>query len=211
MKSILAMVLLTGAAFSAHAETTPAKGDAAKAQAIANQVCAACHAADGNSAAAANPKLAGQPAEYITKQLQNFKLALQDPNKEGARKSPVMSAMVVSLSDEDMLNLGAYYASKAIKVGTAKAPYAAGQKVYRGGNAATGVAACAACHGPSGAGMPAQYPRLGGQHADYILGQLKAFRSGDRSNDASKMMRTIANKMSDQEMQAVANYVSGLK
>lgn len=211
MKSILAMVLLTGAAFSAQAETVPAKGDAAKAQNIANQVCAACHAADGNSVAPANPKLAGQPAEYITKQLQNFKLGLQDPNKDGARKSPVMGAMTAALSAEDMLNLGAYYASKTIKAGTTKAPFADGQKVYRGGNAATGVPACAACHGPAGAGMPSQYPRLGGQHADYVLAQLKAFRSGDRANDAGKVMRTIANKMSDQEMQAVANYVAGLK
>ena len=211
MKSILALVLLTGATFSAQAETAPAKGDAAKAQTIANQVCAACHAADGNSVAPANPKLAGQPAEYITKQLQNFKAGVQDPNKEGVRKSPVMGAMVASLSAEDMLNLGAYYASKSIKAGTAKAPYAAGQKVYRGGNAATGVPACAACHGPAGAGLPSQFPRLGGQHANYILAQLKAFRSGERSNDAGNMMRNIANKMSDQEMQAVANYASGLK
>lgn len=211
MKSILAMVLLMGAAFGAQAETAPAKGDAAKAQNIANQVCAACHAADGNSAAPANPKLAGQPAEYITKQLQNFKLGLQDPNKEGARKSPVMGAMTAALTPEDMLNLGAYFSSKTIKSGTAKAPVDAGQKVYRGGNAVTGVPACAACHGPAGAGLPSLYPRLGGQHADYVLLQLKAFRSGDRANDAGKVMRTIANKMSDQEMQAVANYVAGLK
>lgn len=211
MKSMLAMVLLTGAAISAQAETAPAKGDAAQAQTIANQVCAACHAADGNSIAPANPKLAGQPAEYITKQLQNFKGALKDPNKEGVRKSPVMTAMVANLSDQDMLNLGAYYAAKTSKSGTAKAPYVAGQKVYRGGDTVTGVPACAACHGPTGAGIPAQYPRLGGQHADYILAQLKAFRSGERANDAGKVMRTIANKMSDQEMQAVANYASGLK
>ena len=210
MKSILAMVLLASAAVSAQAETAPAKGDAAKAQSIANQVCAACHAADGNSAAPANPKLAGQPAEYITKQLQNFKLGLQDPSKEGARKSPVMGALVAALSDQDMLNLGAYYAAINIKPSTTKAPFKEGQKVYRGGNITTGLPACAACHGPAGAGMPSQYPRLGGQHADYVLAQLKAFRSGERANDASKMMRTIANKMSDQEMQAVANYVAGL-
>lgn len=211
MKSMLAMVLLTGAAVSAQAETAPAKGNAAQAQTIANQVCAACHAADGNSIAPANPKLAGQPAEYITKQLQNFKGALKDPNKEGVRKSPVMTALVANLSDQDMLNLGAYYAAKASKSGTAKVPYGAGQKVYRGGDTVTGVPACAACHGPTGAGIPGQYPRLGGQHADYILAQLKAFRSGERANDEGKVMRTIANKMSDQEMQAVANYASGLK
>ena len=211
MKSILAMVLLTGAAMSAQAETAPAKGDAASAQTIVTQVCAACHSADGNSVAPANPKLAGQPAEYITKQLHNFKLGMQDPNKDGVRKNPVMGAMTATLSDQDMLNLGAYFSSKAIKSGTAKIPYDEGQKVYRGGNAVTGLPACAACHGPTGAGIPAQYPRLGGQHADYILVQLKAFRSGERANDAGKVMRTIANKMSDQDMQAVANYVAGLK
>lgn len=211
MKSILAMVLLTGAAMGAQAETAPAKGEAAKAQTIVTQVCAACHAADGNSVAPANPKLAGQPAEYITKQLHNFKQGMMEPNKDGGRKNPVMGAMTAALSDEDMLNLGAYFSSKAAKSGTAKAPYDAGQKVYRGGNSATGLPACAACHGPAGAGLPAQYPRLGGQHADYVLAQLKAFRSGERANDAGTVMRTIANKMSDQEMQAVANYVSGLK
>ena len=211
MKQILALVLLAGATVTAQAETAPLKGDAAQAQPIVNQVCAACHAADGNSAAPANPKLAGQPAEYITKQLKNFKDAAKEPNKDGARKSAVMSAMTATLSDQDMLNLGAYYSEKPIKSGSAKLPYDAGKKVYQGGNSGTGVPACAACHGPTGAGIPSQFPRLGGQHSDYILAQLKAFRSGDRVNDAGKMMRTIASKMSDQEMLAVANYVSGLK
>ena len=211
MKQILALVLLAGATVTLHAETAPLKGDAAKAQPIVNQVCAACHGADGNSAAPANPKLAGQPAEYITKQLKNFKDAAKEPNKDGARKSAVMSALTATLTDQDMLNLGAYYSDKPIKSGSAKLPYDAGKKVYQGGNSGTGVPACAACHGPSGAGIPSQFPRLGGQHADYILAQLKAFRSGDRVNDAGKMMRTIASKMSDQEMVAVANYVSGLK
>lgn len=213
MKQILAMVLLASATLTAHAETAPAttKGDASKAQAIVGGVCAGCHGADGNSAAPANPKLAGQPAEYITKQLKNFKDAAKEPNKEGARKSAVMGAMTATLTDQDMLNIGAYYSEKSIKPGSAKLPIDAGKKVYQGGNAGTGVPACAACHGPTGAGIPSQFPRLGGQHADYILVQLKAFRSGDRVNDAGKMMRTIANKMTDQEMIAVANYVSGLK
>ena len=211
MKQILALVLLAGASVTLHAETAPLKGDAAKAQPIVNQVCAGCHAADGNSAAPANPKLAGQPAEYITKQLKNFKDAAKEPNKDGARKSAVMGPMMATLSDQDMLNLGAYYSEKPIKSGSAKLPYDAGKKVYQGGNSGTGVPACAACHGPTGAGIPSQFPRLGGQHADYTLAQLKAFRSGDRLNDAGKMMRTIASKMSDQEMAAVANYVSGLK
>jgi cytochrome c553 len=211
MKSILALVLLAGAAVTAQAEPVPAKGDSAKAQPIVTQVCAACHAADGNSVTPANPKLAGQHAEYIIKQLHNFKDAVKEPNKDGVRRSAVMGGIADKLSDQDMLNLSAYFSEKTIKPGSAKLPYDLGQKVYRGGNAGTGVPACAACHGPTGAGIPTQFPRLGGQHADYILAQLKAFRGGDRANDAGKMMRTIANKMSDQEMLAVANYISGLK
>jgi cytochrome c553 len=212
MKSILALVLLAGTVVTAQAETVvPAKGDPAKAQAIVTQVCAACHAADGNSVTPANPKLAGQHAEYIIKQLRNFKDAVKDPNKDGVRRSAVMGGIAGALTDQDMLNLGAYFSEKTMKPGSAKLPYDLGQKVYRGGNAGTGVPACAACHGPTGAGIPTQFPRLGGQHADYILAQLKAFRAGDRTNDAGKMMRIIANKMSDQEMLAVANYISGLK
>ncbi len=212
MKSILALVLLAGAVVTAQAETVvPAKGDPAKAQAIVTQVCAACHAADGNSVTPANPKLAGQHAEYIIKQLRNFKDAVKDPNKDGVRRSAVMGGIAGALTDQDMLNLGAYFSEKTMKPDSAKLPYDLGQKVYRGGNAGTGVPACAACHGPTGAGIPTQFPRLGGQHADYILAQLKAFRAGDRANDAGKMMRIIANKMSDQEMLAVANYIAGLK
>ena len=122
-----------------------------------------------------------------------------------------MGGIAGALTDQDMLNLGAYFSEKTMKPDSAKLPYDLGQKVYRGGNAGTGVPACAACHGPTGAGIPTQFPRLGGQHADYILAQLKAFRAGDRANDAGKMMRIIANKMSDQEMLAVANYIAGLK
>lgn len=212
MKSILALILLAGAVVTAQAETVvPAKGDPAKAQVIVTQVCAACHAADGNSVTPANPKLAGQHAEYIIKQLRNFKDAVKDPNKDGVRRSAVMGGIADKLSDQDMLNLSVYFSEKTMKPDSAKLPYDLGQKVYRGGNASTGVPACAACHGPTGAGIPTQFPRLGGQHADYILAQLKAFRAGDRANDAGKMMRTIANKMSDQEMLAVANYIAGLK
>lgn len=211
MKSILALVLLAGTVVTAQAETAPVKGDPAKAQAIVTQVCAACHAADGNSVTPANPKLAGQHAEYITKQLRNFKDAVKDPNKDGVRRSAVMGGIASTLSDQDMLNLSVYFSEKTMKPDSAKLPYDLGQKVYRGGNAGTGVPACAACHGPTGAGIPTQFPRLGGQHADYILTQLKAFRAGDRANDAGKMMRTIANKMSDQEMLGVANYIAGLK
>ena len=205
MKVIMAMVAVAGmlVAASAHAETA-AKGDPAKAQQIVTQVCAACHNADGNSTSAANPKLAGQPAEYITKQLKDF--------KSGERKNPVMSGMVANLSADDMVNLGAYFGEKTMKPGAAKNKElaAAGQKIFKGGNAASGVPACASCHGPAGAGIPVQFPRLGGQHADYVLAQLKTFRSGERANDGAKMMRVIAAKMTDQEMKAAAEYISGL-
>ncbi|MEJ5210821.1 MAG: c-type cytochrome [Burkholderiales bacterium] len=213
MKSILALALASGALAvgAAQAETAPAKADPAKAAPIVNQVCAACHAADGNSASPANPKLAGQHAEYITKQLRDFKAALADPNKEGVRKSAVMGAMVANLSDEDMVNLGAYFAEKSIQPGAAKQPYSNGEKLWRGGNAASGVPACAGCHGPTGAGIPVQYPRLGGQHADYIIAQLKAFRTRERQNDPAKMMRMIADRMTEQEIKDVANYIAGLK
>jgi len=211
MKSVLAMVLAAGVAAAAHAETAPAKGDPAKAQAIVTQVCAGCHNADGNSAAPANPKLSGQPAEYITKQLRNFKAALADAGKEGVRKSDIMGPLVKDLSEQDMLNIGAYFAEKAPKPATAKIPYTDGEKLYRGGNAGTGVPACAACHGATGQGIPVQFPRVAGQHADYIYKQLMAFRNNDRKNDAGKMMRTIANKMSEKEMRDVANYISGMK
>lgn len=213
MKSILAVVVATGvlAAGVAQAETAPAKGDPAKAAPIVNQVCAACHGPDGNSTSPANPKLAGQPAEYIIKQLHDFKAGAKDPNKEGARKSAVMGGIASTLTDDDIVNLGAYFAEKTMKPGTAKQPYTEGEKVFRGGNAATGVPACAACHGPTGAGIPVQFPRIGGQHAEYVLAQLHAFRNRDRQNDAAKMMRMITDKMTEQEMKDVANYVAGLK
>lgn len=214
MKSLMALILLAAAA-TVQAETAAptalAKPDPAQAQATVDKVCAGCHAADGNSVAPANPKLAGQHAEYIIKQLHNFKDAVKDPSKEGVRKSAVMGGLADKLSDQDIVNLAAYFSQKTMKPDSAKLPYDLGQKVYRGGNAGTGVPACASCHGPTGAGIPSQFPRLGGQHAEYVLAQLKAFRSGDRANDAGKMMRTIANKMSDQEMLAVANYIAGLK
>ena len=205
MKQTMAMVAIAGVmiASSALAETA-AKGDPAKAQQIVTTVCAACHTADGNSITPANPKLAGQHPEYITKQLTEF--------KSGVRKNPIMAGMAAALSPEDMKNLGAYFGEKKPAAGSAKdkALVAAGQKIYKGGNQSTGVPACAACHGPSGAGIPVQFPRLAGQHPEYILAQLTTFRSGERANDAAKMMRVIASKMTDQEMKAVAEYISGL-
>lgn len=185
-------------AMSAHAA-----GDAAKGSAIATTVCVACHAADGNSVMAANPKLAGQHPEYITKQLKNF--------KAGTRANPVMGPMAGTLSDEDVLNLSAYFGAQAPKGGAAKSngPGSEGEKIYRGGVAGKSVPACAACHGANGAGIPVQFPRLAGQHAEYTTNQLKAFRSGERAN--APMMMVIAAKMTDKEIAAVADYIQGLK
>jgi cytochrome c553 len=194
-------------ATSAFASETPAasKGDPKKAEPIVAELCAGCHAADGNSAAAANPKLAGMNPEYLYKQLVEF--------KSGARKNAVMSGMVAGLSDADMKNLAAYYAMQTPKGGTAKDKDLAtlGRKIYHGGVQGTGVPACASCHGVQGKGIPVQFPRLAGQHGDYIYSQLNLFRTGERANDGAKMMRTIAAKMTDADMKAVSAYIQGLR
>lgn len=181
------------------------KGDPRQAEATVNQVCAACHAVDGNSASPVNPKLAGLNYEYINKQLVNF--------KSGERKSPVMSGIVANLTPQDMQNLAAYYSAQQPKDAKAKDQALAllGQKVYRGGVQGSGVPACASCHGAQGKGIPAQFPRLAGQHTDYIYAELNKFRTGERANDGAKMMRTIAAKMTDADMKAVATYIQGLR
>jgi len=198
------------AAASALAAQPPAKPDLAKGQTIASQACAACHGADGNSPTPANPKLAGQVAEYLEKQLHSFK-AVQ--GKKPERDNAVMAGMVANLSSEDMRNVAAYYASQKPKEGVARSRELVfvGQKLYRAGNAATGLPACAGCHGPNGAGIPAQYPRLAGQYAEYTAAQLKTFHEGQRANDTNRMMRSIAAKMSDAEMRAVSDYIAGLR
>jgi len=181
-----------------------------KPPAAASQVCAACHAADGNSPASANPKIAAQFAEYLHKQLRDFK---PQAGKKAARESAIMAGMVANLSDNDMKSLAAYYAGQPLKpaAATDKDLAALGQKIWRGGNAATGVPACAGCHGPAGAGNPAQYPRLAGQFAEYTAGQLKLFRDGGRTNDANGVMRGVAARMSEREIRAVAEYAAGLR
>lgn len=186
------------------------KGDPAKAEPIVGQVCAACHAADGNSVLPANPSLAAQHPEYTLKQLQNFKAV---NGKRAERPSPVMSGMVANLSPDDMANLALYFARQKARPGAASDPELVkqGQDIYRGGILTKNVAACSACHAPNGAGIPAQFPRLAGQHAEYIEAQLKAFRTGERANDASGMMRSIAARLSDREIQAVSEYISGLR
>lgn len=186
------------------------KGDPAKAQQIVNQVCVACHAADGNSPTPANPSLAGQHPEYTYKQLMNFK---PQGGKKAERENGVMAGMVASLSEDDMKNLAAYFAAQKAKPRAARDAALAkqGEAIYRGGILAKGVAACASCHAPNGAGMPAQFPRLAGQHAEYTAAQLKAFRGGQRANDAGQMMRGVAAKMNDQEIAAVSEYIAGLR
>lgn len=192
------------------AAQAPAKPDAAKGQAIAGQVCAACHAADGNSQTAANPKLAGQFYDYLHKQLVNFR---PQGGKKAERDNAVMAGMTANLSATDLKDLAAYYAAQKLKPAAAKDKELAalGQRIYRGGNTATGVAACAGCHGPAGAGMPAQYPRIAGQFPEYVEAQLKAFRAGARANDPNGMMRGVVARMSDREIQAVSEYVAGLR
>jgi cytochrome c553 len=181
-----------------------------KAPAAAAQVCAACHAADGNSIAPANPKIAGQFVEYLAKQLRDFKA---QGSKPALRESAVMNGMVANLSDADMKGLAAYYAGQALKPSAAadKELAALGQKLWRGGDALHGIPACAGCHGPAGAGIPAQFPRLAGQYAEYIAAQLTAFREGKRTNDVNGVMRGVAAHMNDGQIRAVAEYAAGLR
>ena len=203
--ALAAGIVMTGASAWA-AESGKTGPDLARGQKIATEVCAACHGADGNSVLPANPKLAAQVADYTAKQLADFKA-----NKD--RKNPIMMAMAAPLSAEDMRALAAYFAAQKPKPGGArnKETVALGQKLYRGGNAATGVPACAGCHGPDGSGIPAQYPRLSGQFADYTAAQLRAFRSIERANDPNHTMRGIAARMTEQEIAAVADYIAGLQ
>lgn len=209
MKSALltcvALFIAAHAAVAAETKAAP-KADAARGSQIAGQACAACHNADGNSVAAANPKLAGQHAEYLAKQLAEFKA-----NK--TRKNAVMMGFAGGMSTEDMRNVAAYYSTQKPKEGAARNAQAAklGERIYRGGIPDKGVAACAGCHGPAGAGIPAQYPRLAGQWTDYTKAQLVAFRVGERANDPAGMMRGVAARLSDLEMDAVADYIAGLK
>ena len=201
--TVVGLGMLSSMAFAEGEAAT--KPDLAKGKAAA-MVCAACHGGDGNSAIAINPSLAGQHSQYITKQLQNF--------KSGERNNAIMKGMLATLAtDEDMKNVAAYFAAQKPRPGIARdqALVDEGRKIYRGGDGSTGVPACMACHSPSGAGIPAQYPRLAGQMKEYTLAQLKAFRAGDRANDSAAMMRTIASKLSDKQMDALAEYVSGLQ
>ena len=206
-----AMAILLATSFIAHAsEEAKGKADPAKGKVIAETVCVACHGADGNSAASANPILAGQVPEYIAKQLHNFKSV---DGKPAVRNNAIMAGMAAAVPDEEIANVAAWFASQKQKPATAKDEklIALGKKIWRQGDFKKGVPACAGCHGPAGAGLPAQYPRLAGQFPEYTEAQLKAFRAEERSNDPEKMMRTIAAKLSDAEIKAVADYAAGLR
>ena len=208
----LAAALLAAAALlpaAASAQEPPAKLDLAKAGKMAEEICAACHGPDGNSTAPINPKLAGQHPSYLYKQLVDFKVP--EGQKAAARANAVMAGFAAMLSDEDMHNLAGYYAAQPLKPSAAKNKDTVelGKKIYHAGVVAKGVPACAGCHGPRGEGMPAQYPVLHGQYSDYTEAQLVGFRSGDRANNGP--MAAIADRLSDKEIKAVADYVAGLR
>jgi len=197
--SLIAIVVATPALAAGNAEAGHSK----------SQVCAGCHTADGNATIPNYPKLAGQHASYLLKQLHDF--------KSGARKNPIMSPQVASLSEQDMEDLAAYFSSQKRTLGAATdaAMRELGQRIYRGGNETKALPACMACHSPDGAGNPpAKYPNLGGQNADYVAKTLMDFRSGARGMDpkdsAGKIMHDIAKRMDDAEIKAVAHYVPGL-
>jgi cytochrome c553 len=215
---VVAFVLAASSAFSfaatdaAKPEVKPeaktevkaaAKPDLVKGEASFTAVCAACHGADGNSGTPVNPKLAQQHPEYLVKQLQEF--------KSGKRNNAVMKGFASALSDDDMKNIAYWAASKKAKPGFAKDKelVALGEKIYRGGISDRQIPACASCHSPTGAGLPAQYPRLGGQHADYSIAQLTTFRDGARKN--SLQMTQVSAKLNDREIKAVSDYIAGLR
>jgi cytochrome c553 len=191
------------AAPAAQAAQAPAKPDVAQGGAKYASVCAACHGPDGNSGIPANPKLAQQHPEYVVKQLLEF--------KSGKRPSPIMQGFAAQLTEADMKNVAYWAASQKAKPGFArdKELVALGERIYRGGIAERQIAACSGCHSPNGAGVPSQYPRLSGQHADYVAAQLVAFRDGVRKN--SLQMNQVAAKLNDREIKAVSDYIAGLR
>jgi cytochrome c553 len=201
--SSLLMGILACTAAGAAEPDQGTKPDLAKGEAISTSVCVACHSNDGSRGIPANPILQGQHPEYLVKQLVEF--------KTGQRNNPIMRGMVSALSLEDMKNVAAFYATKQAQPGFAKNKDTAklGEKIYRGGIADRSIPACAGCHSPTGGGIPTQYPRLAGQHADYTEAQLIAFRAALRAN--STPMIGIVAKMNDREIKAVADYVAGLR
>jgi cytochrome c553 len=202
---LLAAFAVVAAASPAWAAGVPPAGkvDLARGQQIASAVCVACHAVDGSRGIAANPILQGQHGDYLVKQLREY--------KSGARENAIMKGFASTLSDDDMRHVAGFYASKAGVKGDArnKDTVALGERIYRGGIADRAIPACAGCHSPNGAGIPAQYPRLSGQHAEYTEAQLNAYRAGTRKNNVQ--MLGIAAKMNDREIKAVSDYIQGLR
>ncbi|HSD41799.1 MAG TPA: c-type cytochrome [Burkholderiales bacterium] len=196
----LAAVWLAAAASAAHAQAI----DKAKARSIVDRLCVACHGVDGNSPQPAHPKIAGLQPEYLLKQLRDY--------RKGLRKSEIMEPMVKELTEDDMASLAAYYAEQQPKPGEARDGKLAeaGRKLYNDGIPDVGLPSCSGCHYPDGIGT-ARFPRVAGQHAEYTYQQLKDFASGKRENDRGLAMQSVANRMNDQQMRAVAEYVAGMK
>lgn len=213
---MILVVLALSASVSAETDTDSTIPDSNPAPAtvkeIASGICAGCHNADGNSVIPMNPVLAGQHAEYITKQLMDFKATENDPPK---RNSPVMSSMVAALSQEDMKELGEYYAKQEINPSQVTTVadeklIARGKILYHGGNIADNIPACASCHGPTGSGIPPRYPALAGQHVEYTMTQLNQFNMGDRANDDG-VMQKVMTRMSGPEKRAVSAYIATMR
>lgn len=198
------LVLTTLIALTLNSVVAMAIGDPAKGK-VKSESCASCHGVDGNSSNPAWPSLAGQHPKYLLKELMDF--------KAGKRQNELMTPMVAALNQQDMEDLAAYFGSNPLRPGYAEEDQVdLGEKLYRGGNFESGFAACMSCHGPAGSGNPlGAVPVVSGQHSDYIAGQLRAFRSGERSNDPYGIMRDVAKRMTDREIQAVANYIEGLR
>lgn len=197
---VITLILGCGLSAGALADGNYAAGQAKSA------MCAACHGPDGNSVSPSFPKLAGQHAAYIEKQLADF--------KSGKRQNAIMNGMAAGLSPQDMANLAAYFSDQRPTPGTAQGDaktIALGQKLYRGGDRKTGLPACMSCHGPAGSGIPPKFPRVGGQWAAYVQAQLQAFHDGTRSNDEDGVMRTIAGKLTPKDIAAVSQYIAGLR
>jgi cytochrome c553 len=207
MKKILfPLTLLFGLIGTAQAFDGDAEAGKAKAA-----VCAACHSADGNSAVDMYPKLAGQHATYLYKQLQDYKTGMETAGKQG-RNNSIMFGMVAALSDQDMKDLAAYFASQKMKAGTTpENVIERGEQLYRGGDADRGIAACIACHGPRGSGTSlGGFPKISFQHANYLKTTLQEFRDGKRGNDLNGMMQDIARKLTDEDIEVLSQYVGGL-
>lgn len=210
IRRLFSVTIFVASCSTFYVSSATAATDQEATKKIVETVCVACHNMDGNSTLAANPILAGQSSAYMLKQLREFKA---ENDKPAIRNNAVMAGMTAALSDEDMQALATYFSQQKIKPSAATDPklVEAGKQLWRRGDFDRGIPACAGCHGPAGAGVPALYPRLAGQFAEYTELQLKNFRSEERSNDPERMMRTIADKLSDRQIKALADYIAGLR